>query len=232
MAVRRPPNPNSESVDNYLKAILLLSGPEENRVASNALARRLAVAPASVTNMLQKLAAGSPPLVEYERHRGVLLSSAGKKRAVEVVRHHRLIETFLYEVLDYPIDEVHEEAERLEHFISERFEERIAAKLGHPKIDPHGHCIPEMDGAMPRENSIQLTDAVQEGVYVVDSVSDRNARTLKLLKENGIAPGVKLRLRESPSINGYAVSIGRSSRILNLQEDAADSIRVCVPGKP
>jgi len=232
MAVRRPPNPNSESVDNYLKAILLLSGPEENRVASNALARTLAVAPASVTNMLQKLAASSPPLVEYERHRGVLLSAAGRKRAVEVVRHHRLIETFLYEVLDYPIDEVHEEAERLEHFISERFEERIAAKLGHPKIDPHGHCIPEMDGAMPRESSIQLSDAVQEGVYVVDSVSDRNARTLKLLKENGIAPGVKLRLRESPSINGYAVSVGRSSRVLNLQEDAADSIRVCVLGKP
>ena len=231
MAARRQPNPNSESVDNYLKAILLLGGPEENRVTSNALARRLAVAPASVTNMLQKLAAGSPPLVEYERHRGVLLSSAGKKRAVEVVRHHRLIETFLYEVLDYPIDEVHEEAERLEHFISERFEERIAAKLGHPKIDPHGHCIPEMDGAMPRENSIQLTDAVQQGVYIVDSVSDRNARTLKLLKENGIAPGVKLRLRESPSINGYAVSVGRSSRILDLQEDAADSIRVCVLGK-
>jgi DtxR family transcriptional regulator, Mn-dependent transcriptional regulator len=232
MAARRQPNPNSESVDNYLKAILLLGGPEENRVTSNALARRLAVAPASVTNMLQKLAASSPPLVEYERHRGVLLSSAGRKRAVEVVRHHRLIETFLYEVLDYPIDEVHEEAERLEHFISERFEERIAAKLGHPKIDPHGHCIPEMDGVMPRQNSIQLTEAVQEGLYVVDSVSDRNARTLKLLKENGIAPGVKLRLRESPSITGYAVSVGRSSRILNLQEDAADSIRVCVPGKP
>jgi DtxR family transcriptional regulator, Mn-dependent transcriptional regulator len=232
MAARRQPNPNSESVDNYLKAILLLGGPEENRVTSNALARRLAVAPASVTNMLQKLAASSPPLVEYERHRGVLLSSAGRKRAVEVVRHHRLIETFLYEVLDYPIDEVHEEAERLEHFISERFEERIAAKLGHPKIDPHGHCIPEMDGAMPRQNSIQLTDAVQERVYVVDSVSDRNARTLKLLKDNGIAPGVKLRLRESPSIMGYAVSVGRSSRILNLQEDAADSIRVCVQGKP
>jgi DtxR family transcriptional regulator, Mn-dependent transcriptional regulator len=232
MAARRQPNPNSESVDNYLKAILLLGGPEENRVTSNALARRLAVAAASVTNMLQKLAASSPPLVEYERHRGVLLSSAGRKRAVEVVRHHRLIETFLYEVLDYPIDEVHEEAERLEHFISERFEERIAAKLGHPKIDPHGHCIPEMDGAMPRQNSIQLTEAVQEGLYVVDSVSDRNARTLKLLKENGISPGVKLRLRESPAITGYAVSIGRSSRILNLQEDAADSIRVCVPGKP
>ena len=112
----------------------------------------------------------------------------GKKRALEVVRHHRLIETFLYEVLDYPIDEVHEEAERLEHFISERFEERIAAKLGHPKIDPHGHCIPAMDGAMPRQNSILLTDAVHEGIYVVDSVSDRNARTLETTEGEAASP--------------------------------------------
>jgi len=225
VTVRSEPSPNSESVDNYLKAILLLGGPAENRVASNALARRLGVAPASVTNMLQKLAASSPPLVEYERHRGVLLSSMGKKRAIEVVRHHRLIETFLYQVLDYPIDEVHEEAERLEHFISERFEER-----GHPKIDPHGHCIPEMDGAMPKQNSILLTDALHEGIYVVDSVSDRDARTLRLLKENGIAPGVRLRMRERPSITSYAVSVGRSSRVLTLQEEAAESIRVCAHG--
>jgi DtxR family transcriptional regulator, Mn-dependent transcriptional regulator len=228
---RREPSPNSESVDNYLKAILLLSGPAENRVASTVLARRLDVAPASVTNMLQKLAAGSPPLVEYERHRGVLLSGAGKRRALEVVRHHRLIETFLYQVLDYPIDEVHEEAERLEHFISERFEERIAAKLGHPKIDPHGHCIPEMDGAMPKQNSIPLTDAMQEGLYVVDSVSDRDAGTLRLLKESGIAPGVKLRLREKPSVASYAISVGRSSKVLHLQEEAAGTIRVCAAHK-
>jgi len=113
MAARRQPNANSESVDNYLKAILVLSGPEEQRVASTVLANRLGVAPASVTNMLQKLAAGLPPLVEYERHHGVLLSAAGKRRALEVVRHHRLIETFLYQVLDYPLEEVHEEAERL-----------------------------------------------------------------------------------------------------------------------
>jgi DtxR family Mn-dependent transcriptional regulator len=229
MTTRRQANPNSESVDNYLKAILALGGPEENRVAGNALAHRLGVAPASVTNMLQKLAAGSLPLVEYERHHGVLLSSAGKKRALEVVRHHRLIETFLYEVLDYPIEEVHEEAERLEHFISERFEERIAAKLGHPKIDPHGHCIPTMYGAMPKQDSIPLTDVISEGIYVVDSVSDHNARILRLLKDSGIAPGVRLRVRERPSITSCAVSIGRSSKILNLQEDAANSIRVCPP---
>jgi DtxR family Mn-dependent transcriptional regulator len=104
--------------------------------------------------MLQKLAALPTPLVEYERHHGVRLSEAGKRRALEVLRHHRLIETFLYQVLDYPVEEVHEEAERLEHFISERFEERIAAKLGNPTIDPHGHCIPALDGTMPKENSI------------------------------------------------------------------------------
>ena len=89
------------------------------------MAERLGVAPASITNMLQKLAAAPASLVEYERHRGVKLSSAGKRRALEIVRHHRLIETFLYKILDYPIEEVHDEAERLEHFISERFEERI-----------------------------------------------------------------------------------------------------------
>ena len=158
MAAGRQANGNTESVDNYLKAILALSGADGQRVMSKSLADRLGVAPASVTNMLQKLAAASSPMVEYERHRGVLLSPAGKRRALEVLRHHRLIETFLYEVLDYPIEEVHEEAERLEHFISERFEERIAAKLGHPKIDPHGHSIPTMEGEMALRESISLAD--------------------------------------------------------------------------
>ncbi len=140
---------SSESIDDYLKAIHTLSGPGHARVGSNALAERLQIAPASVTNMLQQLAASAEPLVDYERHRGVRLSAAGSRRALEIVRHHRLIETFLYEVLEYPLEEVHAEAERLEHFISERFEERIDAKLGHPRLDPHGHCIPALDGSLP-----------------------------------------------------------------------------------
>jgi DtxR family Mn-dependent transcriptional regulator len=140
---------NTESVDNYLKAIFHLSGGEEQRVGSGDLAQRLGVAPASVTSMIQKLAAAKPPFVDYKRHHGVCLSRAGKKRALEIVRHHRLIETFLYAVLNYPIDELHDEAERLEHFISESFEKRIAAKLGDPQLDPHGHCIPTFDGSMP-----------------------------------------------------------------------------------
>ena len=169
-------------MDNYLKAILALGGPEGQRVPSKALADQLGVAPASVTNMLQKLALAASPLVVYERHRGVTLSPTGRRRALEVVRHHRLIETFLYEVLDYPIEEVHEEAERLEHFISERFEERIAAKLGHPRIDPHGHFIPTMEGDMPPRESIVMTDVVKGGLFVIDSVDDRDAGTLRLLE--------------------------------------------------
>ena len=231
MAASRQPNTNTESVDNYLKAILALSGPEERRVAGTALADRLGFAPASVTNMLQKLAAGSPPFVEYERHRGVRLSAAGKRRALEVLRHHRLIETFLFEVLEYPIEELHEEAERLEHFISERFEERIAAKLGNPKIDPHGHCIPSLDGKMTPENSIPLTEMLEQGTFIVESISDDDADRLKLLRSSGIAPGVRLLVRNRKPKDGCAVTIGSSGRVLQLSRDAAEAIRI-LPPKP
>jgi len=154
-AVPRPRE--SESVDDYLKAIYTLSGDTQRRVGSKELADRLSVAPASVTNMLQRLAAAQDSLLLYERHHGVVLSPAGRKRALELVRHHRLIETFLYEVLGYEVDELHEEAERLEHFISEKFEERMAAKLGNPKVDPHGHCIPALDGTMPKQHRVSCT---------------------------------------------------------------------------
>ena len=225
MAARQP-NPNTESVDNYLKAILALGGPEEHRVTSTGLSNRLGVAPASVTNMLQKLASSPMPLVEYERHRGVRLSAAGKRRALEVVRHHRLIETFLFKMLDYPIEEVHEEAERLEHFISERFEERIAAKLGHPKIDPHGHCIPTLDGKMPRRHSIPLTENLGQGVFIVESISDNDVALVKTLRTAGIVPGVRLRVRSAHAAEVYAVSIGRSAKVTQLSRAAADMVRI------
>jgi DtxR family Mn-dependent transcriptional regulator len=226
MPARRQPNSHSESVDDYLKAILALEGPEERRAMSTALADRLGVAPASVTNMLQKLAALPTPLVEYERHHGVRLSEAGKRRALEVLRHHRLIETFLYEVLDYPLEEVHEEAERLEHFISERFEERIAAKLGNPTIDPHGHSIPAMDGKMAKKNSVPLTQVIGEGPFEVDSISDHDAATVKLLNTSGITHGVQLRLRKRHADDDYAVSIGNSAQVLHLSREAGDAIRI------
>ncbi len=140
---------NSESVDDYLKAIYTLGGDERRWVGGTELATRLDVAPASVTNMLQKLATQHESVIEYRRGAGVRLTENGRKRALEIVRHHRLVETFLFEVLGYSVDELHEEAERLEHFISEKFEARIAEKLGYPEHDPHGQCIPALDGTMP-----------------------------------------------------------------------------------
>src|SRR5262249_43651352 len=110
-----------------------MGGPDGERVTSNALAGRLGVRAASVTGMLQKLASQHPLLVIYKKHRGARLSTAGKRRAWEIVRHHRLLELFLHDVLHYSWDEVHEEAEKLEHFISERFEDRVAALLGDPE---------------------------------------------------------------------------------------------------
>jgi len=225
VGVSRQVNNNTESVDNYLKAILSLSGPEGRAVSSTALAQRLNVAPASVTNMLQKLAAAARPYVEYEKHRGVRLAPEGKRRALEILRHHRLIETFLYEILDYPIEEVHEEAERLEHFISERFEECIAAKLGHPKFDPHGHCIPAMDGRMPRVMSIPLSSLDRDGRFIVDSVSDQDSGLLKRLKASGIAPGAGVQIvRRTPG--EFALRAGGSTRALILTRDLAGAVRI------
>ena len=236
MAARKRANGNTESVDNYLKAILSLGGAEHRRVTIKALADRLRVAPASVTNMLQKLSAAQAPLVEYERHGGAQLSSAGRRRALEVVRHHRLIETFLYEVLDYPLEELHEEAERLEHFISERFEQRIAAKLGHPRIDPHGHTIPTMDGEMPEgENAVRdsllLADVVGDGTYSIHSIYDRDTCNLKLMETCGITPGARLRVKKNPNTEGYSIQVGRSSRRHLLSRDVAHDIRVVRLGK-
>ena len=230
MAAGRRGDVHSESIDNYLKAVLSLGGPEEQRVTSTSLAERLGVAPASVTNMLQKLAAAETPLVEYERHKGVRLSAAGRRRALEVVRHHRLIETFLYEVLDYPIEEVHEEAERLEHFISERFEERIAAKLGHPKIDPHGHSIPTLEGEMPRRESIVLAEVTGVGTYVVESVSDRDAVRLRQLEASGITVGARLEVRRGSAAEGYTVRVGRGLGDVEVSGETAREIRVVVGG--
>ncbi len=130
----------SEASDDYLKAIFALGGSAGDQVPASEVAARLKISGASVTKMLQKLSSGVPPLLVYEKHHGVRLAKAGRERALEIVRHHRLIETFLHQVLDYPWDEVHDEAERLEHFISERFEARIAAKLGHPAVRSSRTC--------------------------------------------------------------------------------------------
>ena len=192
MAPRTKVSVNTESVDDYLKAILELGGPEEQRVTSNALANQLGVRAASVTGMLQKLAAQRPSFVKYEKHHGVRLTPAGKIRALEVLRHHRLLERFLHDVLDYTWDEVHEEAERLEHFISEKLEDRMAAKLGDPETDPHGHPIPEKNGAVPVRDEVPLSNWACGVPAIVSSVSDREASALRELERIGLRPGAAI----------------------------------------
>src|SRR6195952_4993272 len=182
----------SEAVDDYLKAILELGGPDEQPVTSNALAEHLEVRPASVTGMLQKLAAQIPSFVRYEKHHGVRLSSEGRNRALEVLRHHRLLERFLHEFLGYSWDEVHEEAERLEHYISERLEDRIAARLGDPGIDPHGHLIPERGAATAFREEVPLRNWVCGVPAVISSVSDKDPSALRELQRLGLVPGIRL----------------------------------------
>jgi DtxR family transcriptional regulator, Mn-dependent transcriptional regulator len=223
----------SEAIDDYLKAIFQLSGRLERQVSSTEIALHLSITAASVTNMLQKLAAQEPPLVLYKKHHGVKLAKAGKKRALEIIRHHRLIETFLHKVLDYPWDEVHQEAERLEHFISERFEERIAAKLGHPEFDPHGHAIPALDGSLPTHNSEepQSLSQLRPGQSAkVSSVSDNDPEMLRYLASQGIRPGVRLTLSEQLPFQGaYQVRIGSSPKPALLSHSLAEAISVSKP---
>jgi DtxR family Mn-dependent transcriptional regulator len=184
----------TEAVDDYLKAILELSGPSAERVTSNALAAHLEVRAASVTGMLQKLAEQRPSFVKYEKHYGVRLTELGKLRALEIQRHHRLLERFLHDVLDFSWDEVHEEAERLEHYISERLEDRIAAKLGDPETDPHGHIIPEKDGVVAEREEVALSKWPCGVPAVISSVSDRDPNALREMKRVGLMPGISVKV--------------------------------------
>jgi DtxR family Mn-dependent transcriptional regulator len=216
----------SESMDDYLKAILELSGTSETPVASNDLAARLSVRAASVTGMLQKMARQRPPLVLYRKHYGVRLSSAGKRRAWEIVRHHRLLELFLHDILKYPWDEVHEEAERLEHFISERFEDRVAAILGDPQTDPHGHVIPHRNGTLPIRVEVPLLQWPIDTPAVVSSVSDHESGILRELRELGLVPGASLVIeRQNPNAS-LLVRLSGQRQSIRLSNELAAHIAI------
>lgn len=216
----------SESVDDYLKAILELGGAEESRVTTNALAERLAVRMASVTGMLQKLAAHRPALVLYEKHRGVRLTSAGKRKAWELVRHHRLLELFLHDVLKYSWDEVHEEAERLEDFISERFEDRVAAILGDPEIDPHGHVIPQKYEAGVFRDEVPLLRWPLRTPATISSVSDRNAPALRELERLGLVPGAALTIELKNSPASLSIRMRDHTAPIRVSNDLASYVSV------
>lgn len=174
----------SAAVEDYLKAIYKLQ--RDGAVSTKDIARTLNVSAASVTNMVKRLAQIN--MVVHESYKGVRLTAAGEKIALEMVRHHRLLETYLKEMMGYSWAEIHEEAEHLEHHISEAFEKRIDALLGYPTHDPHGHPIPTADLELIEVATMPLS-GVEEGQTVrVQHVSDRDPELLRYLEELGLIP--------------------------------------------
>lgn len=204
------------SIQDYLKSIYELT--ENGRKAStNALARKLNISAPSVTGMVQKLASAKPALVAYQKHQGVTLTKEGKRAALEVIRHHRLLEAWLVQTLGYSWDEVHEEAERLEHVISEDFEQRIAAAMGHPVRDPHGELIPTADLKMPLDDSMPLSALRPRQSATIQRVQASDPQLLRYLEELGLTPGVNIEIREySPFDHNLTIKVGRKSLVLGL----------------
>lgn len=204
----------TQTIQDYLKTIYDLSE-NEGTVSTNALAARLGVAAPSATGMLQRLAAGTPPLVNYRKHQGVTLTSTGKRAALEVIRHHRLIETYLVETLGYSWDEVHAEAERLEHVISEDFEARIAAALGNPTRDPHGELIPTADLNMPTETASPLSELRPPQKAVIVRVRANDTGLLRHLESLGLVPGVEVEaVAYSPFDQNLSLRAGKNGKVI------------------
>lgn len=191
----------SVAVDDYLKIIFALTV-DGGHATTGDIAGRLGIAPASVTGMIKKLSLAEPPLLIYTKNRGVFLAPEGRRRALEIIRHHRLIETFLHETLGIPRDRLHEEAERLEHHISEELEDAIAEHLGHPLVDPHGAPIPGKDGEIPEVVRLTLLDLVAGDTAIVAMVPHEDARVADYLREQGIVSGTTVAFRSREPFGG------------------------------
>jgi DtxR family transcriptional regulator, Mn-dependent transcriptional regulator len=190
----------SPAVEDYAKAIYALQDRGDGTVTTTALAERLGVTPASASGMVRKL--DEQGLVSYARYRGVRLTPSGTRVALEVLRHHRLLELYLAETLDVPWDRVHDEAEVLEHVLSEELEALIAAKLGNPTRDPHGDPIPSADLVIDEQRTETLAAAEPgtSGIFV--RISDSDPEMLRYLAERGIAPGDGFEIVEKHPFDG------------------------------
>ena len=184
---------------DYLKALYQLHG-DHQPVPTRDLAQRLGISSPSVSEMVTRLS--SQGLVEHDRYRGQQLTREGRKVALELVRHHRLLEMFLVQVLGYSLDEVHEEAERLEHVISERMEQRIFELLGRPELDPHGHAIPTLGGKVRSLSERPLSECRVGEKVVVQGVSDDDPARLRELKRRGLLPGTRIEIVVASTYEG------------------------------
>lgn len=177
----------SQAAQDYLKTIYELTT-RYGRATTSQIAAQLQIRPASVTSMVQKLADEERPLLDYHKHQGVTLTADGERAALAVVRQHRLLEVFLHEVLDYGWDEVHEEAERLEHAISPEMEERLDAMLGHPRRDPHGQPIPSPELELGPTADFPMSELRSGQQAVISRVQDEDPALLRYLDAQGLRP--------------------------------------------
>jgi DtxR family transcriptional regulator, Mn-dependent transcriptional regulator len=219
----------TDAVEDYVKAIYSLQHGREEPVSTSALAERLGVTAGSATGMVKKLA--RMELVRHVPYRGFILTALGRRLALEVIRHHRLLELYLAEAFDMPWDQIHAEAEALEHVLSEELEELIAAKLGDPKIDPHGDPIPTRDGSIEESTTVPLVqlEAGDKGTFV--RVSDSDPAMLRYLSERAIRPGQAIEVRERQPFGGpLIVRIARRDHAIGGQLAEAMRISLRPPG--
>jgi len=211
----------TQAVQDYLKVIFKLAS--SGNVSTNAIAERLQISQASVTGMIKKLS--DLRLTTYKPYYGVELTKTGRKIALEIIRHHRLLELYLAEALGYSWDQVHDEAEKLEHVISEEFEDKMAKILGNPTADPHGAPIPSKDGEMEERTLVPLTAAEAGQKVLVKQVSDSDPEMLRYLGEIGIYPEVKLYVLEKAPFGGpLLVQVGEDK--YHLGGTVTDNIMV------
>lgn len=226
---RRDAGPaDSEAVEDYAKAIFTLESRSSSPVSTNALAERLEVTPSSVTAMLKRMS--EQGLVAHEPYRGVTLTARGREVALEVIRHHRLIEAYLAEALGMPWDRVHAEAEVLEHYISEDLEARIAAKLGDPSHDPHGDPIPNERLKLTADAGNTALSRLRAGERgTLSRVSDSDPRMLRFLAERSIQPGSRLTVVSNDEVGGVLeISVAGESHVIG--ERLAERMLVAIEG--
>jgi DtxR family Mn-dependent transcriptional regulator len=225
---QRLTGPATEAVEDYAKAIYALEARGVRPVPTTVLAERLRVAPSSVTAMLKRL--DELGLISYAPYHGASLTPEGERVALEVIRHHRLLESFLSETLGMSWDRVHDEAEVLEHYISEELERLIAERLGDPSTDPHGDPIPNAELDLADDQSAPLTELKPDGEATFVRVSDADPAMLRYLAERGIRPGIRVRvIGEEPF--GGPFRIEAAGREYALGGELAGRMRV-TPEEP
>lgn len=201
--------------EDYLKAIYKLHDEGNGGVSTQSLAASLSVSSPSASAMMKKLA--GLKLVEYSPYHGVTLTTSGEKIALETIRHHRLVETYLVEILGVDWDKVHDEADRWEHVLSEEVEAKMAAALGHPTRDPHGAPIPSLNGEIPRDNWTALSNVAAKTRCVVRRISDERGETLRHLRELGIVPNVEIEVTRAVENEGVIhLRVNNRKRVLGM----------------